>query len=95
MRDDGQMAVCVCVCVCVRACSTVRRLTRWGESVGLHWGLVCETASQPTTPPRPLHQNCAVRKAIMIYNKLNWEPWPGTPVRSVLTVAGFAVGQEA
>ena len=30
-----------------------------------------------------------------VYNKLNWEPWPGTPVRSVLTVAGFAVGQEA
>ena len=31
----------------------------------------------------------------MIYNKLNWELWPGTPVRSVLTLAGFAVGQEA
>ena len=91
MRDDRQMTVCVCM----RSCSSVWRLTRWGESAGGYTGgrSVEQQASQKT--PRHLQQNCAIRKAIMIYNKLNWELWPGTPVRSVLTLAGFAVGQEA
>lgn len=62
--------------------------------MGLHWGLVCGTASQPTNPPRHLQQICAVRKSIMIDNKLNYESWPVIPVKSVLTVGRAHHGPE-